>query len=72
MTGLTGNGQFKGLNLQILHESLYAIGDDTEVVVVHLLVLRTFMAHERTTSQHQVWTGRIQSFIHKEILLFPT
>ena len=72
MTCLTGDGEFQGLDLQILHEGLHTVRDGTEVVVVHLLVLRTLMTHQRTTSHQQVRTGRVESLIHEEILLFPT
>ena len=72
MARLTGNGQFKGLNLEILHKGLYTIRNGAEIVIVHLLVLRTLMPHQRTTCQHQIRTGGIESFINEEIFLFPT
>ena len=72
MTGLTGDGEFQGLDLQILHKGLHTIRDGTKVVVVHLLVLRTLVTHQRTTCHQQVRTGRVESLIHEEILLFPT
>ena len=52
VTCLAGNGKFQRLYLQVLHEGLYTIGDGAEVVVVHLLVLRTLVAHQCTT-RHQ-------------------
>ena len=36
---LTGNTQLQRLYLQVFHERLHTVGDDTEIVVVHLLVL---------------------------------
>ena len=72
MTCLTRDGEFKGLNLQILHKGLYTVRDGAEVVIVHLLVFRTLMAHQRASCHQQVRTGRIESFVHEEIFLFPT
>ena len=45
MSGLTRDGEFQGLNFQILHKGLYAIRYCAEVVVVHLLVLCAFVSH---------------------------
>ena len=68
---LDGNGQLQGLNLQVLHESLYAVGNGAEVVVVHLLVLGTLVTHQRATRHQQVGTGRVESLVDEEVLLFP-
>ena len=56
VTRLHGNAQLEGLYLQVFHECLHALGDGTEVVVVHLLVLRRVVAHQRATRQHEVGT----------------
>ena len=72
MTSLTRNSQLQRLDLQVLHERLYTIRNRTEIVVVHLLVLGRVMSHQCSTCQHQVRTGGIQTFIHQEILLFPS
>ena len=69
---LDGNGQLQGLNLQVLHESLYAVGNGAEVVVVHLLVLGTLVTHQRATRHQQVGTGRVESLVDEEVLLLPT
>ena len=39
VTGLAGNTQFESLYLQFTHEGSHALGNGSEVVVVHLLVL---------------------------------
>ena len=72
MTGLHRNTQFQCLNLQILHESGYTGRNGTEIMVFQLLVLGSFMPHQRTSGEQQVWTGGIQSFVYQEIFLFPS
>ena len=72
MTGLHWDGKFQCLYLQVLHESLYTVGDSTKVVVVHLLVLGTLMSHQGAPSEHQVRTSRVESLVHEEILLLPS
>ena len=69
---LHGYAQLQRLNLQILHEGLHALGDGTEVVVVHLLVLCRVVAHQRATGEHQVGAGRVETLVNQEVLLFPT
>ena len=71
VTCLHGDGQLQRLYLEVLHEGLHTVGDGTKVVVVHLLVLRTLVAHQRTTRHQQVRTGRVETLVHEEILLFP-
>ena len=72
VTGLTGDGELESLDLKIFHEGLYTIGDSTEVVVVHLLVLGTLVSHECATCKHKVGTCGIESLVDEEILLFPS
>ena len=72
MTRLTGNAQFQGGNLQVLHKGLHALGDGTEVVVVHLLVLGRVVTHQGTACQQQVGTCSIQALVHEEVLLLPS
>ena len=69
---LAGDGQLECLDLQILHKGLYTVRDGAEIMVVHLLVLGTLVAHQRTTRHQQVGTGGIKSFVNEEIFLFPT
>ena len=71
VTGLNRNTQFQSMNLQILHKGLNALGDSTEVVVVHLLVLSRIMPHQGTTCQQQVGTGCIKTLVNQEVLLLP-
>ena len=68
---LTGDGQFQRLHLKVFHEGHHAVGNDAEVVVVHLLVLGRIVAHQRTACEHQVGAGRIEVFVDEEIFLFP-
>ena len=72
VTGLHGDSQLQRLYLKILHKGLHTIGDSTKVVVVHLLVLRTLVSHQRTTRHQQVRTCRVETLVHEEILLFPS
>ena len=72
VTRLTRDGQFERLYLQILHKRLYTVGNRAEVVVVHLLVFRAFMAHQCASCHEQVGAGRVKAFIDEEVLLFPT
>ena len=72
VTGLYRDGEFQRLNLKILHEGHHAIGNCSEVVVIHLLVLCTLMSHQCATGHQQVWTGRVETLVNEEILLFPT
>ena len=72
MARLDRDGQFKSLYFQVLHKSLHTVGDGTEIVVVHLLVLGTLVAHQRATRHQQVGTGRVKPLVHQEVLLFPT
>ena len=72
MARLAGYAQLKGLHLKVFHKRLNALGDDAEVVVVHLLVLCRVVAHERSPGKHQVGTSRVESFVNEEVLLFPS
>ena len=72
MTRLTRDAEFQSLNLEVAHEGSDALRNGTEVVVIHLLVLGRVMTHQGTACQQQVRTCGIESFIHEEILLFPT
>ena len=72
MTGLARDAKLQCLNLKILHERLHALGDSTEVVVVHLLVLCRVVTHECAAGEHKVWTCRVESLVDEEVLLLPT
>ena len=72
VTRLTRDSQFERLYLQILHKRLYTVGNGAKVVVVHLLVFRALMAHQRAPCHKQVRAGRVKPFVDEEILLFPT
>ena len=66
-----GYGQFQSLNLQVFHEGLHAVGDGAEVVVVHLLVLRTLVSHQRASRHQEVGTSRVETLVDEEVLLLP-
>ncbi len=51
---LAGDAEFESLDFEVAHEFLYAFGDSSEVVVVHLLVLSRVVAHEGATREQQV------------------
>ena len=72
VASLNRNTQLQRFNLQLLHEGLNTFWDSTKVVVVHLLVLGRIVAHQGATSQQQVGTGCIKSFVYQEVLLLPT
>ncbi len=59
------------MNLKVFHEGLHAVGDGSEVVVVHLLVLRALVAHEGAARHEQVGTGGVEPFVDEEVLLLP-
>ena len=69
---LARDGQFQGLNLEVLHEGLHAVGDGAEVVVVHLLVLSALVTHQRAACEHQVGAGRVEPLVDEEVLLLPS
>ena len=69
---LARNAQLQGLYLEVFHERLHAVGDGSEVVVVHLLVLRRVVSHERAAREHKVGACRIETLVDKEIFLFPS
>ena len=72
MAGLTGDAQFKGDNFQFLHEGGDTLRDASEIMVVHLLVLCRVVSHQGASRQQQVRTCGIETFVHQEILLFPS
>ena len=45
VTSLAGNAKLQSLNLEVFHEGLNTLGNGSEVVVVHLLVLGRAVAH---------------------------
>ena len=47
VTCLAGNAKLQSLNLKVFHEGLNTLGNGSEVVVVHLLVLGRAVAHPR-------------------------
>ena len=71
MARLTGNGELKGLYLEVFHEGLDTVGDGAEVVIVHLLVLGTLVTHEGATGHEEVGTGAVEAFVDEEVLLLP-
>ena len=72
MAGLARDAEFKCLDFKILHESLHALRDCSEIVVVHLLVLRRVVSHQGTACKHQVRASRIETLIYQEVLLLPS
>lgn len=54
-----GDAQFQCFHFQIFHESGYAGGDGTKVMVFELLVLGAVMPHQGTSGQQQVRTGGV-------------
>ena len=43
----------------------------SKVVVVHLLVLRALVTHQRAARHQQVGTGGVEAFVNEEVFLFP-
>ena len=68
---LTGDGELEGVYLEVFHEGLHAVRDGAEVVVVHLLILRTLVTHQRTARHQQVGAGGVKTFVDEEVFLFP-
>ena len=56
---------------KVAHKGCHALGNASEIVVVHLLVLGRVVSHERAASQQEVGTSGIETFIYEEILLLP-
>ena len=71
MTCLHRYAETKAHNLKVLHESLDARRNLSEIMVIHLLVLAGTMAHEGASCGDQVGARRIQVVVNEEILLFP-
>ena len=71
MAGVGGDAEAVTFNFEVEHESFDTRGDGAEIVVLKLLVLGAFVTHEGTAGHHQVGTGGIESFVDKEIFLFP-
>ena len=72
MACLARDAQFECFDLKFSHKGSHTFRNRTEIMIVHLLVLGRIMPHQRTTCKQQVGTCRIETFVHKEILLFPT
>ena len=72
VTSLAGDAQLQSLYLEVLHEGSHTLGDRTEVVVIHLLVLCAVVAHQCSSGHQQVGTSCIESFIYQEVLLLPS
>ena len=72
MAGLARDAEFERLDFKILHESLHTLRDGSEIVVVHLLVLRRVVSHQGTACEHQVRASRIETLINQEVLLLPS
>ncbi|CCZ14622.1 unknown [Prevotella sp. CAG:487] len=72
VAGLARNAKLKSLHFEVFHESLDTFRNGSEVVVVHLLVLCGVVTHERASGKQQVGTCGIKTFVHEEILLFPS
>ncbi len=69
---LAGYSQFEGTYFEVFHERLHPVRYRSEVVVVHLLVLSAFVAHQRPACKHQVGACRVQSLVYEKVLLFPS
>ena len=72
VTCLAGNAKLQSLNLEVFHESLNTLGNGSEVVVVHLLVLGRAVAHQCAACQHKVRTCGIEILVDEEVLLLPS
>ena len=71
MAGLAGHAELEGLYLKVAHEGSDALGDGSEVVVVHLLVLGRVVSHQGAAREQQVGTGGVESLVDEEVLLLP-
>ncbi len=69
---LTRYAEFVSLYFKIEHKCLYPPGDCSEIMVLKLLILSRLMPHQSAPGEHKIRTCRIESLIHKKILLFPT
>ncbi len=69
---LGGNAEAVTFDLEVEHESFDARRDGSEVVVLKLLVLGRFVAHEGASGHHQVGTCAVERLIDQKIFLFPS
>ena len=72
VTCLARDAQLQSLDLQVFHEGLYALGDGTEIVVIHLLVLGRVVTHQGAACEHEVGASRVETLVNEEIFLLPT
>ena len=63
------NAEFPELNIEIIHEGLYAGLDCAEVVVLHLLTLGRFRTEERAARKFQVITFIVKITVNEKVLL---
>ncbi len=69
---LDGYAQFVALVFHFAHVAHDALGDATEVVVVHLLAFGGRVSEERSARHNQVRACVEQSFVDQEVLLLPS
>ena len=72
VTRLAGNAETEGLYFEIAHEFGHALGDGTEIVVFHLLILGAVVPHEGASGEQEVGARGVEAFVDEEVLLFPT
>ena len=71
VAGLGGYAEAVAFDFEVKHEGFYARGNGSEIVVVELLVLGAFVAHQGTPGHDEVGASRIEGFVDEEIFLFP-
>ena len=72
MTRFHRNTELPAFEFEILHEGHHTRRDSAEIVIFELLVLGTFVSHQRTTGQNHIGAGCIETLVHQEVLLLPT
>src|SRR5688572_15739755 len=66
------NTQLITLIFKVAHKGIYPFRNGTKIMVLQLLAFSGAMAKYSTTTHDQVRAGIEKSFVHYEVLLFPS
>ena len=69
---LDRDAEFESLYFKFGHKAQDALWNDTEIVVIQLLVLACRMSHEGAPCHDKVGSCYEQSLVHEEEFLFPS
>ncbi len=72
MTRFNGYSEAVSFIFELLHKGKHPLWNGSKIVIFQLLIFGRCMTKEGSAGQHQVWPGKIQRSIYKEILLLPS